>query len=368
MAYDCDMSDCVDLLDQKSKNLFPFIKPKPRDPRLRHPILPFAPPPLDEGIREGVFASPEEMDKLIEQERERLSAIKESELRAEEATQDPAEKTEGKKSKRKKENGDNDSVFTGKSKQTFSDLNLSNDELSQVFGRDEGYETMSPISPLVPHRFDFSVPDFSKSVSVRGTRASLLTRAHNATKVENLRLRAESAKNCIGAIGSYNFESRRWRAPRSAPQERNYSVESTPRSVVRVGLPFIHGQDKKKSSVQVTDKQRAKTAGSGRERVSFSSDPGRTGITKYRSKSAHSNISPYSQVAKLLEQSRLFSPLMAKTQLPMLNKMKSHSVNNDIVTKTRINYIYADRGPAKSRCQEVHSTKTDLLPKRKLKI
>lgn len=356
MAYDYGMPECVEILDQKSNNLFPFIKPKPRDPRLRHPIMPFAPPSLDEGIRESVFVGPEEIEEILKEERERIRAIKDTVQNGEIVGDD-----------KKKENGaDNDSVYTGKSKRTCSDLNLSHDELSQVFGRDEGYETMSPISPLMPHRFEFHLPDFSKPVSVRGTRASHLIKAHNATKVEYLKLRDSAPKKDVETVGSYNFESRRWKVTRSAPQERISRVEDTPRSVssvVRTGLPFIHGQEKLKRNAQ-----RAQTA--AKDRHSFSSDPGRNVVTKYRSKSAHSNLSPYSQVAKLLEQSKLFNPLMSSssTHLPQLKKSNSPSHINSNLTKTRINYIYADRGSAKSRCSDVsQSPKTDLLPKRKLK-
>lgn len=360
MAYDCNMNDCVVLLDQKSNNLFPFIKPKPRDPRLRQPILPFAPPSLDEGIKDTYLVKPEDIDEIIQQEKERIRAMKNN-TQADDGTGDEKGK--------KKTDNDNDSVITGKSKNTCSDLNLSNDELSQVFGRDEGYETMSPISPLMPMKFDYHIPDFSKPVSVRGTRASHLIRAHNATKVEYLKMHSSSARKDIETVGSYNFESRRWKLPHSAPQERNHSVQSTPRSeisAVRVGLPFIHGKEKEHVNYS---KLRPQTTGTGRERISFSSDPGRNQFLKYRSKSAHSNVSPYSQVAKLLEQSRLFNPLMTSstTQLPLLKKMNSHANTNNIVTKTRINYIYADRGSAKSRSSEAHVSKTDLLPKRKLK-
>ena len=354
MAYDCDMSECVEVIDQKSKNMFPFIKPKPRDPRLRQPILPFEPPVLEEALNERYLVKPEDIDDLLKQEKERISAMKNA-VQNETIVDEKGTKK-----------GDNDaeSVGTGNSKRTCSDLNLSTDELSQVFGRDDGYETMSPISPLVPMKFDYhGVPDFSKPVSVRGTRASHLIRAHNASKVELLKLRSSSAKKDVGSVGSYNFESRKWKVSHSAPQERNCSLEDTPRSQissVRVGLPFIHGKDKLSSSTNYS-KQRSKTA--GRERMSLSSDPGRQPWTNYRSKSAHSNVSPYSQVAKLLEQSRLFSPLIAsKPQLPLLRKLHTPTNNNSVV-KTRINYIYTDRGSAKSRHGEA---KTDLLPKRKL--
>jgi hypothetical protein len=189
-------------------------------------------------------------------------------------------------------------------------------------------------------------------VSIRSTRAYHLKKAFIASKADQFN-RMDSPdypmyqNNYIETVGSYNFESRKWRHPQSAPQFRNYSTESLSDQSVLTGLPFVHGGARKTVSAS-TDRK-----------------------NHIRCQSAHSNISPYSQVAKLLEQSRLFSPINSSVnnsrsstpQFPAISQKKCGSPQ----TKTRINYIYADRSSAKQRCNELSSMKSDLLPKRKLK-
>lgn len=347
MAYDSNMDDLVELLDLKMNNLFPFVKPKPRVPRLRQPIAPLEPPPLDEGMRQEFMINPEEaklLQKKVTQEfRQRQREIE-------------LENLEMMQRRRKglASGTENESVHTAKSKHNCSDLNIIHDDISQVFGPDEGYGTMSPVSP---HRHDFHVPEMKEQVSIRSTRSFHLKKAFIASKVNHLK-RADSPdypvyqNNLIESVGSYNFESRRWHVPRSAPQFRNYSVESLQDQGVHSGLPFVHGEKRKVNS-----------AYSDRKLTSAYGD--RKKVQGRRSKSAHDNISPYSQVAKLLEQSRLFSPVSRSSTsfFPAISNKKENAAS---MTKTRINYIYANRSSAKPKRNEMSSYGTDLLPKRKI--
>lgn len=337
MAYDLELLETVELLDAKSDNLFPFIVPKDREPRLRQPIFPFCPPPLDEGMRQELFKDP---DELLEIHKQNL--IERARIAAEELAEENAKAEKSRKSVTTTGGDDVVSYRTIKSKHSCSD-----DEISQVFGPDEGYETMSPdLSRSNKHFFHVIEP-----VSIRSTRSYSMKKALNASKVrENKRTESPDYpmynNPLIESVGSYNFESRYWHMPKSAPTMRNYSFESLNDTPVRVGLPFVHGDTKKK--------------------LNNPPQSARTNLSRRRAASAHSNISPFSQVAKLLEQSRLFSPLEksrpTSTHLPAISSRKSSA--KVPVTHTKINYIYADRNSAK---KDTFSEKSDLLPRRKLK-
>ncbi|WAR26724.1 hypothetical protein MAR_012428 [Mya arenaria] len=179
MAYDTGMHELVEFLDFKANSLFPFIRPKLRDPHLRQPIAPFTPPALDEAMPIEMFIDPDEVVKLIAEERKRLAAekiareLEMAEMRI-------------KARKGKLANVENESVHNE------MESNSLNDELSQVFGPDVGFDNMHPGSLLVKH--DYNIPDMTKHVSVRGTRSSHLARQVNTNKAERLRLERNEPK------------------------------------------------------------------------------------------------------------------------------------------------------------------------------
>lgn len=351
MAFDANMEDLVEILDHKTGNLFPFIKPKPRAPRLRQPIIPFQPPALDEGIRAEFLITPEQA--IVWQKETRKLHFERLREAAIEAELQEQERINAQRKKRGLIGAEDESVQMSKSRQTFSDMNVLNDDISNVFGPDEGYETMSPVSHY--HKdYKYHVTDVQEPVSIRGTRTFHLKKAFNASKAGQLK-RMDSPdypmhnNNMIESIGSYTFESRQWHHPRSAPQYRNYSVESLADSGVHIGLPFLHSGSVKSGSARSRDR------------------PAQTSFQSRRTKSAHTNISPFSQVARLLEQSRLFSPIISSrpstTSLPTISNKKSSDLT---VTKTRINYIYANRSSAKSSRDEAAQLRNELLPRRKV--
>lgn len=344
MAYDLNQDDLVELLDQKMENLFPFIRPRPRIPRLRQPIIPFQPPPLDEGIKAEFFITPEEAkERQKEARKEHFERLRQAAIEAEQLE---LERINAQRRKRGLLGPDEEEA------QMSKDLNALNDEISQVFGPDEGYETMSPVSHH-PRYDRFHMHNMHEPVSIRGTRASHLKKAFNASKAGQLK-RIESPdypmyeNHMIESIGSYGFESRRWHHPLSAPTYRNFSIESIPDTDVHIGLPFVHDKFKKSASAR------------SRGRSAPASVPQR------RAQSAHSNISPFSQVARLLEQSRLFNPVVSsrssKSLLPAISSKRSADL---ALTRTRMNYIYANRGSATTRERVTH-LKDELLPKRKV--
>ncbi|KAL4226217.1 hypothetical protein ACF0H5_014202 [Mactra antiquata] len=341
MAYDLQLLDIVEILDCKSDNVFPFIVPKEREPRLRQPIIPFFPAPLDEGIREEVFMDQDEQLKSHKRDLKERARVAAAELEEKQRLE-----------KLKKIAANNPGVLDDCFNTVKSKHSISDDDISQVFGPDEGYETMSPdLSRSNRHDYHAYEP-----VSIRSTRACNLKKAHIASKLNDVK-RMESPdypmnlSNHIESVGSYSFESRYWHMPKSAPQVRNYSMESLNDTSVHMGLPFVHG----------TSPRKPQTAPSSAK----SCVPRR----RVRSTSAHTNISPFSQVAKLLEQSKLFSPFdKSRATTPLLPAISSRNSSASNVTYTKINYIYADRNSAKyPRKETSFAERPDLLPRRKLK-
>ncbi|KAH3893375.1 uncharacterized protein LOC127859949 [Dreissena polymorpha] len=348
MAYDTELQEIVEYLDYKSNCLFPFIKPKINDFRLRQPITPFEPPSLDEAFPEMTFIEPEQILEIIADERKRR--------RLERIAHDLELAEMRIKARRNRE------TSAGSGHKHFSD----SDELSQIFGPDEGYETMSPFSPLIKH--DYHIPDMKQHVSIRGTKSSHMVRQFNQLKAERLRELSSDSKRINSPAKTYSgliqpplvLKSARGRGrfqhPHSAPQMRTHSSSfslsnSLSEHSTTRGLPFINSE----------------------ERKSTFADFKRSPNAKIRAQSAHSNISPYSHVAKLLMESRLFSPLSSATSrsssshLPHIRQ--TNNANNAInLTKTKINYIYADRSSARVPAAAINGiSASDLLPRRKIR-
>lgn len=340
MAFDSQMDDLVELLDYKMNNLFRFVRHKHRSPRLRHPIAPFMPPPLDEAIHEEFLLNPEEamqlQKKVIRLNRQRLRDIEIANIEAIQRRRKCISLAE------------NESIHSIKSKLNTCVIN---DEISQVFGPDDGYETMSRVSP---YRHIYHVPaDTKQHVNIRGTRSFHLKKAFIASKANTLNKQDSSdypmyENTLVESIGSYSFESRKWHQSRSAPQYRNYSVDRLQDPPVHLGLPFVHGETNKVKSACSTGRS----------------------LSQRHSKSAHVNISPYSQVAKMLGESRFVNRVISSrssASTPHFPTISNKKIHVSPSTNTKINYIYADRSSAKAKRCYLTSLRAELLPTRKLR-
>lgn len=357
MAYDLELHEVVRFLDAKSNAPILALRHRMKDPLLRQPIAPFEPAPLDEALNERLLIEPEQALELIAIERKRI---------AEEKIARELEMAEMRlKARRSKEAAAAESVKSDQ--ETSNENNSVHDELDKVFGPDIAYRMNRSFPMMLKH--DHKIPDVIKHykpVSIRGTKASHLMHQVNTNKAERLRIlrnepkrgETDSDSTVTDPGRGKHTDFRRWPHPRSAPQLRNSSMESLPDCTIRHGRPFLHGEDRR---LTTPDSSRLTSSRRGSRSARSNS-----------AKSAHSTVSPFSQVAKLLEQSRLFSPLLysstPSSRLPNINNKQNKASHDVNLTKTKINYIYADRGSARSRCgPDLSPTAPDMLPKRKLK-
>lgn len=349
LAYEQDLMNIVELLDFKTNNIFPFISP-PRDRTLHllEPFVPSEPLPLCEG--ELIYS--ECIDETVNEE----GKINKNTKQMSDSEKDNDKLSKKKQNRHSSNEGDHILPLRHASN---SSHRSSSDDLTQVFGPDLGYETTSPISSSLNQRHT-SASSARDAVSVRGTRSFNLMKAHNSKTREVVDSSSDYPMftNMNAPVGSYNFEKRNWSVVKSAPPSYNYSMESLQDASVRVGLPFVHGDNRK---------------------ASVSSDAHKNNNRISQSAKNRSNVSPYDQVAKVLSENKLLSKnnknKSSSSMFPVINgtqRQKEESFN------TRISYIYANRGSPDpySRLSASHrfpshcvkpGMNLDILPKSKVK-
>ena len=331
IAFDKDMDDIVEVIDFKTNNLFPFVKPKEREIRLRRPRPPTPTPTPEEEMNEDIFYDPEEDVCLLKTPYEQKS-----ELNSESRLSGFRFENESRHASRNKhEHGaytctpitsrfEDESEVTMASEKHSECNDEFHDDISHVFGQDEGYETMSPVSPvaMIPvHKLERNFIGTKDYVSVRGTRSSHSMRVRNSATTVKSRSETNSVQDYfvypINSVGSYYHESKRWHQTKSAPVKRNYSVESIPEATVRIGFPFVHGHKDRSN------------------RTSAKSDSCR------RSQSARSNLSPYAQVARLLSEAKLLNS-NSSSSFTHLPEVKTEALVQRKDTRTSYTCIYAN--------------------------
>lgn len=320
LAFDKNMEDLVELIDYKTNNLFSFVKPKQREIRIRRPRPPTPPTPEEESDDDFTAEDgSQRQDDVVAMEDLILTEAK---LQKFERDQDSGLNSSNNAEPERKE-----SVIVPDRVHSDSHSNSGNDShresvaesshVSHVFGMDEGYETMSPASPMCaphPSQKDHIIHGAKESISIRGTRASHSAKMHTFKTLLNMNhIPKENVMHGVGLTGNHGRGTRRWQQTKSAPTMRTkQSFESIP-EVVRTGAPFVHG-DKK-----------------------FAQNP--------NIKNFHSPvISPYSQVARLLAGSRLLKPKSASS-LPSIHHERSYRADKFPI-RTETYYIYADRNSA----------------------
>ena len=323
MAFDRGMADLVELIDIKTNNIFEFVQPKERNVRIRRPRPPTPPTPVEES--EDNFTEEDGSHRPDISMTTEEHTITEDKLKKFERDLDS-----GLNSSNNVENEQKMNVVNVNNNSVLSDANSNSgrnshkgsvaesSRVSHVFGMDEGYETMSPVSPTyapLPPRLEHSIVGNKDHVSIRGTRASHSAKMHNFKTISGMVHDSNDNTHVhrTRIPSSYVRDSRRWHHTKSAPGMRTrQSFESIP-ELVRTGVPFVHG-DKKNTH----NNSNAKHVGSV--------------------------ISPYSQVAKLLSGSRLLKPHSASS-LPSIHSDRIKK-SDTYPIRTETEYIYAERNSA----------------------
>ena len=321
MAFDRNMTDLVELIDFKTNNLFNFVHPKERNIRIRRPRPPTPPTPEEES--EDDFTDEDGSQKQDLSGATEDHVLTEAKLRKFERDLDSGlNSSNNAENERKPSVIKNDVGLTETNSQSGNNTHresvADSSHVSQVFGKDEGYETMSPVSPVCappPPRLEHNIVGTKEHVSIRGTRASHSAKMHNFKTITNM-LHGQSDNTPMHRLstpGSYSRESRRWHQTKSAPAMRSrQSFESIP-ELVRTGVPFVHG-----------DKRHTQN--------------------NSNVKNCSTVISPYSQVAKLLAGSRLLKPHSASS-LPSISHDRTKR-SDSLPIRTETQYIYAERNSA----------------------
>ena len=319
MALDKNMDDLVELIDYKTNNLFSFVKPKRRQIRIRRPRPPT--PPTPEEPSEDDFTTQDEsqahdvtrtMEDLIltEEKLQNLESDLDSGLNSSNNAE-PERKTSVAKSNRVHSESH---MNSGENTHRESIAESEGSHISHVFGMDEGYETMSPASPVCapkPFHQEHNIYGAKEHVSIRGTRASHSAKMHTFKTISNMNHgpKENNMIHSMGPAGHYSRESRRWHQTKSAPPMRSrQSFESIP-EIVRTGVPFAHGDKKLHNPT----------------------------IAKFHSPV----ISPYSQVVRMLSGSRLLKPKSASS-LPSIHNDRANRADKFSI-RTETQYIYAGR-------------------------
>lgn len=316
MAFDRNMEDLVEVIDYKTNNLFSFVKPKERQIRIRRPRPPTPPTPeieseddftMNDGSpdREGTMKSMEDLV-LTEAKLKKFERDLDSGLNSSNNAENDRKRSVIKSERVHSED------HTNSGNESHRESVEDSSHVSHVFGMDEGYETMSPVSPVcapLPPRLEHNVVGTKEHVSIRGTRASHSTKMHNVKTMYKVSQNQMDNPMLQSKSGSYCRDNKRWHQTKSAPALRSrQSFESIP-EVVRTGAPFVHG-DKKF--------------------IQHNSNP--------------TVISPYSQVAKLLAGSRILKPKSASS-LPSIHSHRTNRPGSHPI-RTETQYIYSDRNSA----------------------
>ena len=320
MASDKNMDDIVELIDLKTDNLFSFIKPKQREIRIRRPRPPTPPTPEEpseedfegeDGSQAGEVASALEDLILTKEKLQKFERDLDSGLNSSNNAEGDRKLSVTKSNRVHSESHENSGGDTHRGSIAESE----DSHISHVFGMDEGYETMSPVSPMCaynpPHQ-ELNMFGAKEHVSIRGTRASHSAKMHTVKTLSNINNGAKdnNIKHYMRPGSHFKRESRRWHQTKSAPSMRTrQSFESIP-EIVRTGVPFAHGDKKTQNTSAVAN---------------FHGPV----------------ISPYSQVARLLSGSRLLKPKSASS-LPSIHNDRVNRVDK-VPIRTKTEYVYADR-------------------------
>lgn len=273
IAYETGQDMIVELIDLRNDNWFPYSKKTPRCTYSRRPLPPPLPP------------TPGQVEEEEEEEEEEEDDVKDNKR---------GKKEEESKRKQSKKDDDTDS---GHHSGKFDEIKDVDDNSSFLSGdmmkrndfelNDDGYWSFT--QPSSPYNCVPEKPERPGLLS-RGTKASFLLRKHTNQILEN-RKYSKSAKErtvtVVEAVGSYAKESRRWKR-KSVDQE---SVES---------IPFL------------ARLQSAKTT---------CSEPVRTQshYNYSRRQRPLTTQSTFSQVSKILGESRLLRSSPREPPLPYIN-------------------------------------------------
>lgn len=213
MAYDLGLLNVVEMIDVKNNQIHKYYKPTPRIPRMRRPPAP--PPPC-------LMYSDEEEDD------EELLAGGDSDLLSSnsqlaDTTESKAEPVESKTE-----------IFECKTETTNDKspdkkVELTVDRIAELDMTDDGHESLAPCpKSVVANRYE--LVEERPGLFRRGTKSSMGLQQHNDMKYKR-RVQSKSAhpRTGINVVGSYAWESKRWRPIKSASTEKKSEA----------GVPFV---------------------------------------------------------------------------------------------------------------------------------
>lgn len=205
MAYDLDLLNVVEMIDVKNNQIHKYYKVTPRCPRMRRPPCP-TPPCLMYSDEEDN----EEDELLAGGDSDLMSSVSHMEESSESKTEQERSKT------------DHTDFKTSDKK-----VELTLDRVAELDVVDDECEVFSPTANSA-HVHRNELIEERPGLLRRGTKASMGLQQHNDLKYKR-RTQSKSANlhGNVNSVGSYAWESRRWRHSKSASGE-NDTVQSVP--------------------------------------------------------------------------------------------------------------------------------------------
>ncbi|KAK3101092.1 hypothetical protein FSP39_000871, partial [Pinctada imbricata] len=283
LAYDLGHLDIVEQIDVKNNNLHKFYKVTPRRPRIRRPPAPPAPlfpwEIVEEEEDDDEFSDEEEMFGTTQQETTTLRSA---------LAQTNSARTKI----------DSDVIETDPYYSTMVDTDVP----------DEGYGTVSPVSPAPSPVKSLRTPKEDRpGILRRGTRSSLTRENYNAVKYRKSYSKSADHAHALGRQKQNNT---------ALPLLRQKSDVSYNDASVESGFFYNDAFSVSKHSNNVT-------SGSENTKIHHTSSGGfeiRRSILKPRPFS--SPASPLAQVTKILNQSKLLKGQSSELGLPYIKSGK----------------------------------------------
>lgn len=231
MAYDKGLSNIVELIDVKNGELFPFLKPRERQMRLRRPVK------VKSHENDCVDGSAEATDggSAVMSRREAEKNIKVN-LRRESSDNDSLRDNDT-------DSGHHSDISRREDIIDSPDTSFeqTKEEYHQGKGipHDEGYCSISPLSSRRGTPTD-SMASVNKAPMIKSTKSALGIK-RETTKVSESKLRdGPSMRKEVKAAGSYSRERRLWtpKAKKSTPDLLDVSSDENPPALVRTQSPW----------------------------------------------------------------------------------------------------------------------------------
>ncbi|XP_064605645.1 uncharacterized protein LOC135470559 [Liolophura sinensis] len=231
MAYDKGLSNIVELIDVKNGELFPFVKPRERQMRLRRPVKVTA----SENDCQGGSPEPKDGGSAVTSRREAEKNTKVN-LRRESSDNDSLRDNDT-------DSGHHSDISRREDIADSPDTSFeqTKDEFRQgkAIPHDEGYCSISPLSSRRGTPTD-SMTNVNKALMIKSTKSALGIK-RETTKISESKLRdGPSVRKEVNAAGSYSRERRLWtpKSKKGTPDLLELSSDENPPALVRTQSPW----------------------------------------------------------------------------------------------------------------------------------